>query len=704
MVAPIRGSTPDSSPQVICQRPDLQVGGRIAHFSGFWSRLPTEELVRGVLNEGYKIPFKKLPSYQGLRLTPLTGQYGPILLDEVDSLLGKGAIERVSESDAAHGYYSTYFLVPKKTGDMRPILNLKPINGQIQVRAFKMETLQTVMTAVQVGDWIASVDLKDAYFHVPIHPDHREYLRFRIQGRSYQYRVLPFGLSTSPRTFTKVLAPVIAYLRMCNIQAFPYLDDILFSAGSQQALTENMQFVVRTLTQAGFIVNAAKSSLTPSQDMVFIGARFQTALDLVCLPLDRAQNISKVALTFAVGKEMTARQWLSLLGLMASTLVVTKHARIHMRPVQLFLHSKWKRDRQGLSHLIQVTPEVHVHIQWWENLENLLSGLPLSPPVTQAVITTDASSLGWGGVLGEEKGGGGSSLTVQGKWDRWQMAWHINKQELAAVQLTLHHFVHHLRGQSVLVRSDNMTTCAYINKYGGTRSRDLCLLALDLWEWCIHHNMTIKAVHVPGVDNVLADFLSRQTVDQREWGLHQHVANHLFYRWNRPNIDLFASVHNKKLGTFCTLYPSPVAYCQDAFSISWSNFSSGYAFPPIVLMPRVLRKVRQDRASLILIAPFWPRRAWYTWILQMLVDYPLELPDRADLLAQFRVLHPSPQCLKLVAWRISGVTSETNSFQRRLLTSLLHQGLSPQQQAIIQSGEYTCAGVINGVSVPILPL
>ena len=119
------------------------------------------------------------------------------------------------------------------------------------------------------------------------------------------------------------------------------------------------------------------------------------------------------------------------------------------------------------------------------------------------MVTTDASSLGWGGVLGQESKGG-SNMTVQGQWDSWQQAWHINRQELAAVQLTLKHFQAQVAGHKVLVRSDNTTTCAYINKSGGTRSRQLCWQAWDLGKWCIQHNVQLQAIHVPGVDNVLA--------------------------------------------------------------------------------------------------------------------------------------------------------------------------------------------------------
>ena len=92
------------------------------------------------------------------------------------------------------GWYGTYFLMPKKSGGWRPILNLKPLNKFLVVDSFKMETLKNVILAVQPGEWLSSIDLKDAYFHVPVQQLHRKYLCFSLQGTSYQYKVLPFGL------------------------------------------------------------------------------------------------------------------------------------------------------------------------------------------------------------------------------------------------------------------------------------------------------------------------------------------------------------------------------------------------------------------------------------------------------------------------------------------------------------------------------
>ena len=108
------------------------------------------------------------------------------------------------------GYYSHYFLAMKKTGSFRPILNLRGLNPYLLVEKFRMETLASILLDLQKGMWMISLDLKDAYVHVPIFPSHRKFLRFALTDRQgslhvYQWKVLPFGLATAPRLFTKLL-------------------------------------------------------------------------------------------------------------------------------------------------------------------------------------------------------------------------------------------------------------------------------------------------------------------------------------------------------------------------------------------------------------------------------------------------------------------------------------------------------------------
>ena len=116
-------------------------------------------------------------------------------------MLVKGALEVVV--DPGPGFYSRLFLVEKATGGWRPVIDLSPLNGFVWQTPFRMETVASVLSAIREGDFMASIDLKDAYFQIPIHQSSRKLLRILSGGVVYQFKVLCFGLCTTPQVFTR---------------------------------------------------------------------------------------------------------------------------------------------------------------------------------------------------------------------------------------------------------------------------------------------------------------------------------------------------------------------------------------------------------------------------------------------------------------------------------------------------------------------
>ena len=114
-------------------------------------------------------------------------------------------------------------------------------------------------------------------------PPHDQFLRFCWQGTSYQFSVLPFSLSSASRVFTQTLAPLIARLRLLEVQLYTYLDDLLVVGDPKVEAAQSIQETLQVLIHAGFVVNL-KSELAPAQDLVYIGARFRMDLRRLYLP------------------------------------------------------------------------------------------------------------------------------------------------------------------------------------------------------------------------------------------------------------------------------------------------------------------------------------------------------------------------------------------------------------------------------------
>lgn len=199
-----------------------------------------------------------------------------IVSEAVDHLRRIEAIEMVPISERRQGVYSILFMVPKRNGDFRSILDLKFVNHHIRLRHFHMESLHSISEALQPDEFLTSLDLTEAYLHVPIHPSHRRYLRFCLDQQHFQFKALPFGLSTAPRVFTKLLVNPVSYLRLRGIHVHPYLDDLLIRSPSRLQAQQNTSLVIQCLSDHGFLVIKEKSHLIPSQRIKHLGVILDT--------------------------------------------------------------------------------------------------------------------------------------------------------------------------------------------------------------------------------------------------------------------------------------------------------------------------------------------------------------------------------------------------------------------------------------------
>ena len=164
--------------------------------------------------------------------------------------------------------FSRLFVVMKP--GRRDQLVLSTLNLRVRKTPFKVETLQSVLLSVQSGDWMVSIDLKDAYLKVPIHPDSRKYLSF-VALKVFQSEALCFGVSTAPQFFTWVMAPVSAILHPLGIRMCRYLDDWLNQPPSSSRVLQALETVVHLCQDLGVVITWEKYNHLPSQRVVYLG-------------------------------------------------------------------------------------------------------------------------------------------------------------------------------------------------------------------------------------------------------------------------------------------------------------------------------------------------------------------------------------------------------------------------------------------------
>ncbi|XP_043992837.1 uncharacterized protein LOC122842759 [Gambusia affinis] len=620
---------------------------------GCWAALAVDPWVVATLTHGYRLQFRRRPHISHrVRVTVITDPVRAQALDqELSALLAKGAIEAVDPLRHPGGYYSTYFLVPKKTGGFRPILDLRGLNQYLKVLPFHMLTTAEVLRAVARGEWFTSIDLMDAYFHVPVAAEHRRFLRFAYQGRHWQFCVLPFGLSLSPRVFTRCVRAALSPLQARGMKVLPYLDDWLLCAPSREDACRDTSRLLAHVSRLGLKVNLEKSCLIPSQTTTFLGVLLDSPSMTAYPSVQRVDDILQLVSQFRLGRQLPYVAFLRLLGKLTSVTRVVPLGLLSLRPLQRWINSwhldaKLHRNRK----LVVTWPCLHA-LTPWRDRAYLSRGVSMGVVVCRReVITTDASSTGWGAVW--------QHRAVQGRWGPLDRSKHINVLELRAVHLALRHFLPHLEGRHVLIRSDNTSVVYHINHQGGTRSAQLLQESRDLLNWATVHLCTLRAVYLPGLCNGVADSLSRRAPAPGEWSLHSDVVSLIWDLFGQAEVDLFATEESTHCPLWFSLTGAAGALGQDALAHPWPRVLL-YAFPPLSLIWPTLQRVLEEGHRMLLVAPYWPAQPWFPLLWNLCHGVPWCLPTRRDLLSQLggQIWHPDPRRLRLWVWPLGGSNS-----------------------------------------------
>ena len=319
--------------QVVCQ----PLTRRVFYHQQNWHILTQDNWVLQVI-QGYRIDLTHTP-YQVLQPPPiqLSKENHAMVSQEVQELLIKGAIVGTTPSPAS--FISQIFLIEKKGGGYRPVINLKCLNQFVRVEHFKMEGLHLLPDLIQQGDWMMKLDLKDAYLQIPIHPNHQLLLQFIWEEKHYRFQCLPFGLSAVPRVFTKLLKPVVGFLRQIGLRIIIYLDDMLFMHASKEQLAAMAPLICRLFEALGLMVNMKKSLLTPTQIIEFLGFQISSCALTLSLPPEKSRKIQLKAQTLLKCQTLPARNLAIFIGKAVATSKALQQAPLYYRALQRGLNS-----------------------------------------------------------------------------------------------------------------------------------------------------------------------------------------------------------------------------------------------------------------------------------------------------------------------------------------------------------------------------
>lgn len=613
--------------------------GRLRFFIGHWKLLADEKICNDIV--GYAIPFKTLPTQVRVPVNPsMTPSEEQAVSNEIHRLLALGAI---GNSLSCEGQFvSSIFCVPKSDGRIRLIINLKGLNEFIDSPHYKMEDYRNVCHLIGKDYFMAKIDIQDAYFHIPILLEHRKYLRFYWKEVLYEFNCLPFGLSIAPYAFTKVMRPVLGYLRMRGYVSSAFLDDIILIGKDESSCKENVRVTLELLGKLGFEINAQKCILRPVKELEYLGFVFDTARMCLYLPMRKKQKLKSLCGKFLNENDVSIKEMAMLQGNLISASPAVAYSKTYTRNTAVRINEALVNANKNYDEKMMVTLDVKSDLIWWLRVIDT-SEQRIRQDRYDIEITVDSSSFGWGAYCIT------TNTRAHGSWSIDEAKFHINCLELLAIFNGVRTFCKS-HDMDILVRSDNTTAVAYVNRFGGCKSRNLLKIARELWGWCEERDNYIFASYIPGKLNNIADAESRRVISRNDWTLNEDVFKKICDSLGVPTIDYFASEKSTRLPRFVSNSPQPNSVAVDAFTLDWSC-EYGYIFPPFCMIPRVLRKIIDDRATCIVVVPEWPTQAWFPMFKTMIISDLLCFDCNKNLLSCPYSLKPHPlyRSLRLLA-------------------------------------------------------
>ena len=648
--------------------------GKIALHLNQWQEITSDFYILNCV-KGYKIEFEDQPCQFNLpKPINFNSREKLIVNQEIEKLLSVNVVEK-TDSLCTDEFVSNIFLRPKKNGKFRMILNLKSLNECVEYHHFKMETLKSAINLVTKDCFFASVDLTDAYYSCMVDKSDRTFLRFIWEGEKYQYTCLPNGLATAPRIFTKIMKPVFSTLRKQGHANVSYIDDSLLISKSEAECVENIKETVLLLDKLGFTVHPEKSVLYPTKLIQFLGFWINSAEMVVSLTCEKAEAIETLCKQIVEENTITIRKFAQLIGKLVASEPGVTYAPLYYKTLEIEKDCVLKESSGDFDSYITVSNKSLLCIQWWiDNVTNSSKSLEIDDPIL--VIKSDSSMKGWG-CFNENTG-----ECAQGFWNDSEKQCHINYLELKAGFLGIKEFCSTLTNCHVKLYMDNTVAVTYINKMGG-KIENLNDLTKNIWIWCMNKNIWLSASHIAGVDNIEADFLSRDKHSDMEWMLNKEVFDKIQGIYGVCDIDLFASKHNKQLPRYSSYMPDKHAHVIDAFSVNWSHMKL-YIFCPFSVMTQVLAKIERDKSEAVLIAPIWATQTWFPKLLHLICQVSYILPKRTDLLIlphNPTMRHPLEK-MRLGVFRLSGNQLKVQTYQKTLLKLYVHHGKIPQKYNI----------------------
>ena len=493
---------------------------KVDQFCRELSHHPNPQLVSSVLDgirHGFKLGFSHHQPLRSARRNKPSAYAHPAVIDEY--LANEVSLGRVAGPFTSPPFpflhVSSFGVIPKKgqPGKWRLIVDLSSPGGasvndginpdEFTLHYISVDQIIRMVSQFGRGALMAKFDVEAAYRNIAVHPSDRYLLGLQWRNQFYIDLALPFGLRSAPHIFNS-LAEIVEWILVHNYQIpdlLHYLDDFITAGppdSSQCAL--NLRTALRVCESLGLPLHPGKC-IGPSPVMTVLGIELDSVAQVARLPDDKLLALRDLVHSWLPRKWCTRRDLESLIGHLHHAAKVVWPGRTFLRRMIDLLCCFRTKD-----HPIRLNREFHLDLQWWVHLLDQWHGVSfwlfpgLAPAADIEVASDAAGSFGFGAYF--------QGFWFSGQWAPPQLSQSIAYKELFPVVVAAHVWGSQWSRKHVLFRSDNEAVVHMLNSRT-SKTPSLMRLLRSLLLSAARYSFSFSSRHVPGVNNLIADALSR---------------------------------------------------------------------------------------------------------------------------------------------------------------------------------------------------
>jgi ribonuclease HI len=461
----------------------------------------------------------------------------------------------------------------------------------------KFEDWRTAFEFFDKGSFFTKFDLKSGYHHVDIFLEHQPFLGFswkmdKSTTSYFMFTVLPFGLTSAPFIFTKLIRPLVKLWRSKGITNVVYLDDGFDIERNIKNCTDNASIIQSDLHQAGFITNEDKCVWQPTQSLIWLGIHWDGVTGTISISPDGIKTI-KVLEKLISQQKASVRKLASVIGMIISmrpvignlTRIMTRHCQMSVACTNSW-DLVFELDRYRM-----------LKLEFWQcNLQSVNNRSVLSSPSPHITFYSDASALACAAHSGDGR------MIAYLMFTGVEKAESSTYRELIAIKFALESFESALRNSSIIWFTDSQVAAKIVQV--GSMKFNLHGLAFAVFSICFKSQIRLDIQWIRRTLNERADYLSK-IVDYDDWEITTQLFSLLEARFGPHTVDCFADFKNHKVPKFYSRFWNPGSAGINAFAQSWEGENT-LLVPPVSLVSKVLAFMHYCKAKGTLIVPYWP--------------------------------------------------------------------------------------------------